>query len=362
MVKQKKESKIDKEVNSKSSKKTEKNSILISISSFFRENYKTFIFFILFFIIVNFPVPYYVFTSGGITDLSSRFEIEESYEQKGSYNLSYVSQLEGNILTYLLTYIVPGWEKVEIEGYQVNENESVEDMMVRDKLSLEQANQIATVLAYTKAQKQIDINNVNFYVVAIYDFLESDREIKIGDKLLKVDGIEIEEFDQITEYINATNEETLKLELERNEKTYETNVKIKNIEGSKMIGLAFYRLYDLNVTPKIEFTFAASESGSSAGLMTTLAIYDSLIPEDLTHGLKIAGTGTVDSEGNVGEIGGVQYKLAGANKGGAEIFFVPSGDNYKDAMKLKKEKGYDIEIVEVETLDDAINYLKNIKK
>ena len=96
--------------------------------------------------------------------------------------------------------------------------------------------------------------------------------------------------------------------------------------------------------------------------MTTLAIYDSLIEEDLTHGLKIAGTGTISIDGTVGDIGGVKYKVGGAEIGGAKIFFVPSGENYEDAIKVKKEKNYKIEIVEVKTIDDAINYLKNYKE
>ena len=95
--------------------------------------------------------------------------------------------------------------------------------------------------------------------------------------------------------------------------------------------------------------------------MTTLAIYDALIPEDLTHGLKIAGTGTIDSNGNVGEIGGVNFKLAGAVYGKADIFLVPSGENYEDAMRIKKERNYKIEIVEINTFDDAIEYLKSIQ-
>ena len=94
--------------------------------------------------------------------------------------------------------------------------------------------------------------------------------------------------------------------------------------------------------------------------MTTLAIYDSLIEKDLTKGLKIVGTGTIDIEGNVGEIGGVKYKLKGVVNNKADIFFVPNGKNYEDAIKIKKEKGYNIKIVGVSTLDEAIEYLENL--
>ena len=87
-------------------------------------------------------------------------------------------------------------------------------------------------------------------------------------------------------------------------------------------------------------------------------IYDSLIKEDLTKGLKIAGTGTIDENGLVGEIDGVKYKLIGAVDSGADLFLVPSGNNYKEAVKTKEEKGYKIKIIKIKTFDEAVKYLK----
>ena len=58
--------------------------------------------------------------------------------------------------------------------------------------------------------------------------------------------------------------------------------------------------------------------GPSAGLMFALGIIDKLEPEDLTGGKVIAGTGTIDDEGNVGPIGGIPQKLVGAKDAGAD--------------------------------------------
>ena len=332
------------------------------IKSFFRENYKTIIFLLVFYIIIRFPVPYYVFTSGGITDLSQRFELDGRTEQEGSYNLSYVSQVDGNVLTYLISKFIPSWELAKIEDYQVSSNESLEEMATRDKLSLTAANQTAVVLAYTKANKEIIINSTSFYVIGTYDFFESNIHVKIGDKLLKVDDIEVNDFSDISTYI-ASKEvgDTVDITFLRNDKEVVATCKVKKMNETNVVGLAFYQIHDMTLNPEIKFTFSDSESGSSAGLMTTLAIYDALVEDDLTNGLKIAGTGTIDINGNVGEIGGVTYKLSGAVQGGADIFFVPRGANYRSALKAKEEKGYDIEIVEVETFDDAVDYLNNLK-
>ena len=71
--------------------------------------------------------------------------------------------------------------------------------------------------------------------------------------------------------------------------------------------------------------------GPSAGLMFALSIYDVLTPGSLTDGNAVAGTGTIDAHGNVGEIGGIQQKIAGARRDGAQLFLVPAG-NCADAL------------------------------
>ena len=94
--------------------------------------------------------------------------------------------------------------------------------------------------------------------------------------------------------------------------------------------------------------------------MMTLALYQAISGEDLTHGLKIVGTGTIDENGTVGSIGGVEYKLQGAVKDKADLFFVPAGENYEEAKKVKKEHNYDIKLVKVSSIDQAITYLENL--
>jgi PDZ domain-containing protein len=90
--------------------------------------------------------------------------------------------------------------------------------------------------------------------------------------------------------------------------------------------------------------------GPSAGLMFTLGIIDKLKPEDLTGGKIIAGTGTIDDEGNVGPIGGIPQKLVGAHDAGAQIFLVPK-DNCAEALRNAVPG---LPMAEVATVDDAL--------
>ena len=79
----------------------------------------------------------------------------------------------------------------------------------------------------------------------------------------------------------------------------------------------------------------------------------------LTKGLKISGTGAIDINGDVSSIGGVKYKLRGAVKNKADVFLVPAGENYEEAIKLQKKYNYDIDIVSISNFDEAVKYLKN---
>ncbi len=68
-------------------------------------------------------------------------------------------------------------------------------------------------------------------------------------------------------------------------------------------------------------------------MMFSLAIFDKLTPGALTGGAKIAGTGTIASDGTVGPIGGIQQKLYGARDGGARWFLAP-------AVQLQRGRGH----------------------
>lgn len=94
--------------------------------------------------------------------------------------------------------------------------------------------------------------------------------------------------------------------------------------------------------------------GPSAGLMFTLALYDRLTPGDLTKGRTIAGTGTIECDGGVGPIGGVEEKVAAAERNGAEIFLAPAAD-FSDARAAADH----LRVVEVSNFSSALHYLES---
>ncbi|WP_338400166.1 S16 family serine protease, partial [Streptomyces graminilatus] len=101
----------------------------------------------------------------------------------------------------------------------------------------------------------------------------------------------------------------------------------------------------------------ADVGGPSAGLMFALGIYDKLTPGSLTGGKFVAGTGTIDDDGKVGPIGGIELKTVGARDKGAQYFLTPA-DNCAAAAKDTPDG---LTLVKVGTIGDALNALKDIR-
>ena len=330
------------------------NKIYEKVLKFIKENYKTILIFLVLYIVLTIRLPYYIYIGGGIINLEKRIELTS--EESGSYNLAYVKQLYATIPTYLLSFLIDSWTLESISNYTTSD-ESLEEIDSRNKLYLEEANSHAIINAYKLAGKEINIKKNQYKVIQIDK--NSDTDIKVGDTLISVNGISVNNNSEYKEYLkNLSLNSKLNVKVIRDNKEIDCYAKLINLNGEKIIGLYLVNIYDFETNPPIELNFKWNESGPSGGFMLSLAIYDRLVPEDLTKGKKIVGTGTIDANGNVGEIGGVNYKLMGAVKNKADLFFVPS-NNYEEAIKTKNKYNYDIKIIAVDTLQEAIDYLEN---
>lgn len=110
--------------------------------------------------------------------------------------------------------------------------------------------------------------------------------------------------------------------------------------------------------PAIGFhPYALHEGGPSHGAMLALAVIDQLTPGGVTNGWRVAGTGTIRSDGTIGPIGGIRQKAHTARKAGAEVFFVPA----VQAQDVGRSAD-GMHLVAVNTLDDILQWLKQHEK
>jgi PDZ domain-containing protein len=183
----------------------------------------------------------------------------------------------------------------------------------------------------------------------------AEGKLKPHDVIVAVDGKPIESTRQVAKDISALEPgEEVTLDIHRQGKPMSVTLTTKAAadDPSRAVigiypGVGFEFPFDVSVQ------IPDSIGGPSAGLIFALAVYDTLTPGALTGGAEIAGTGTVDENGRVGPIGGIQQKIAGAEQDGATLFLVPP-DNCASAMAADT----DLRLVRADTLHSAVESIK----
>lgn len=332
------------------------NKLYENIKSFIVENYKFLLVWGIIIFLFFYEFPFVIYTPGGIVNLESRIEVEDGYETEGSLNMSYVSLVKGTLPMILLSYVIPNWDLIKSSEITI-EDESVDELLEMEKLYMQSSIDNATILAYQTAEAEINITREVNNIIYISD--EAETNLEVYDEILQADGQDITTVDELKEIVNSKTEgDTIIFTVNRNGKERECQAKIYDTSDGLKVGISFLTTYEYETDPKISVETKASESGSSGGLMLTLAIYNALTPDDITKGRTIVGTGTISLDGTVGAIDGVKYKILGAVKNDAEIFLCPM-ENYEEALRVKEEFDLDIKIHGVATFQEALEYLTN---
>jgi PDZ domain-containing protein len=181
--------------------------------------------------------------------------------------------------------------------------------------------------------------------------------LREGDGLVSVDGTAVSTVGDVQEAVAAVAPNTevpIVVRRDGAETTVRVTVGARPGDESKgYLGITPEEVPDVPFT--IDFNLA-DVGGPSAGLMFTLAVIDKLSPGELNGGKFVAGTGTIDSDGDVGPIGGIKYKLIAADEAGAETFLVPA----KNCDEARQGAPDGLRLVKVESLAGAVDALETI--
>jgi PDZ domain-containing protein len=198
---------------------------------------------------------------------------------------------------------------------------------------------------------------VSVTVTTVADNTPAAGVLKTGDVITFVDGTAVTSGLRLTQLVKAKKVGT-ELTIDYTRAGAKATAKIKTAaadDGTARIGISIE-----NKQPHpFELKFDLDNiGGPSAGLMFSLGIVDKLGPEDLTGGKIIAGTGTIDDEGQVGAIGGIPQKLVGAKDAGAVAFLTPA-DNCQEAV-ANAQPG--LPLYKVSTMADALAALQALRE
>ncbi|MFE8695299.1 SepM family pheromone-processing serine protease [Cytobacillus sp. FJAT-53684] len=312
-------------------------------------------------------LPYYVSKPGMAKELEPIINVENGYDEQGSFMLTTVRMGRANIYSYAIAKLSKYQEIYPVEAIR-KENETDEEYNVRQLHLMATSKLSAIETAYKKANIAIYYHYNGVFVLNVMPGMPADGKLKAGDRIFKVDGNEFDSSEQFIKYVSGKKEgDEVNFTIERNQKISEAKIPLKVLKETGKVGVGISLVDDkeMDVQPKVTID-SKDIGGPSAGLMFSLEIYNQLVEEDLTKGYPIAGTGTIDSDGKVGPIGGIEQKIVAADKAGAAVFFAPNEEgakdsNYRAAVKTAKDIKTKMKIVPVDTFDEAVNYLENMK-
>ncbi|MDE7264296.1 MAG: hypothetical protein K2N64_06515 [Anaeroplasmataceae bacterium] len=293
---------------------------------------------------------------GDTTIVENFVEIENSYQAEGSFSTIYVISLDHS--TLLQNLMLKGSSTSEVselpEGYLHFTDAELTQM---GRIQHESSIQYALMLAYEEASKVDERIHLEFsydaYVIAYYD---RDSQFRVGDRIVAVDGIYAkDDFSSFREAFNSATTGTI-YTVSRNKTEIEIPYTEKNM---RVAGYSFYSLDDKTAYPQYRLK-STNVGGPSGGLLQTLALYNSLLEEDITKGYRIAGTGTIEPDGTVGIIGGIQQKIYTAYDDHMDIFLCPEG-NYEEALLAYEKLPHKerMQLYSIKTFEDALEVLKN---
>ncbi len=182
----------------------------------------------------------------------------------------------------------------------------------------------------------------------------NDR-LQPGDLIESVDGEQMETAEQVRQIVAGHEAgDPVVFTVLRDDVTESISVTVEeDPQGRPSVGINVSAGY--RYAPDVVYRVDSSVVGPSAGLVFSLAIYDKITEGSLVGDEIVAGTGTMDPDGNVGAVGGVRQKLAGSERDGAGVFLLPQA-NCSDVDDLST----DMRLVPVSTLKDAISALQLI--
>ncbi len=315
-----------------------------------------------------FPLQYLVYSPGGLTEVEKIISIEynQDKEVEGTISSTFVMSIpRPTIFQFLVGYFNPYVDiNVLPTSYEEYTNQEIAQISYADKdISVS----TAIIVAY-EAMNQIDASIHVAYedktiVFGKASYLSHYADIDFGDAFISLVGENDETVYTIEEISGVTiNGGTYDMTFEKeNGESYTVPI-VKNAEVG-LFGITFvtYKQVDPALSYPIFTEKPSNTGGSSGGLLQTLAVYNMLAAEDITHGLKIAGTGTINYAGTVGNIGAVKQKVLTAYENNVDVFFMSPND-YLTAVNVCEAYNIDYSewLVSVATFQDALDYLESL--
>lgn len=301
----------------------------------------------------------YLIKPGDVEDLGCLIEIEgHRRDEPGRFYMLTVSQHPANLWNFLYGYMHPAYDVRSL-------TQTIPSDMTREEYNdlmqcwMQDSKDLAGVIAFRRAGYEVPITSEGVEVVELLPKSPAEGLLRPGDIITAIEGKEVYLAEEVVAHIQQKKiGEKVKIGFRQEGEKKETEIPtVSHIDEPHLGALRLY-VRTLNWEPlfpmKIEIE-TGPVIGPSAGMMFVLEILDRLLPENLTGGYRIGGTGTISLDEKVGAIGGIRQKVITAEKAGLDYFLVPA-ENYEEALQAASN----IKVVSVNNLEEALSFLKTL--
>ncbi|RNF40693.1 SepM family pheromone-processing serine protease [Planococcus salinus] len=312
----------------------------------------------------------YISRPGGAYELSPFVEVQGGDEDdEGTLSLMTITMMNATPSLYLFSMFQDGYKILQPEQVR-SPHESEEEYNVRQLKLMSDSQVNALKVAFEKAEMPYELNNNGVFVLNVLEGGAAEDVLQPGDRVVSIDQQEFSDMQEFVNYLSGKEAgEQVEVVFEREDREITETIELSPLPlEPERAGLGISFVEDKNITTEPDVTINSEQiGGPSAGLMFTLEILNQLLEEDITKGYDIAGTGTMESNGEVGRIGGIDQKVIAADTEDIEIFFAPDDltegtteSNYELAVETAENIDTEMEIVPVKTIDDALDYLESL--
>ncbi|MEJ6400763.1 SepM family pheromone-processing serine protease [Nicoliella lavandulae] len=321
------------------------------------------------------PLPRYIEGPGDANNLKPIVSIKNYPDkQKGEYMLTSVGIAQATPASYLYAKLNPYYSIEKIDDVTGGQDDATYNKL--QEFYMQSAINEAIYTGYHYAHKEVKKHYRGIYIISVLDSSKFKDAIHVGDTITTVNGHHFSSALGYQKYIRSQKIGTpLKIGYYHDGKYHEVTKQLTRLPGTKQAGIGITLTDDLKVTTKIPIKVDPGQiGGPSGGLMFSLQIYSQLTGNNIRNGRKIAGTGTINADGSVGEIGGIDKKIIAAKRRGATVFLAPYVKptkaiksiepdhltNYELAVKTAKKYAPNMKVIPVTSFSDALSKLKKL--
>lgn len=309
--------------------------------------------------LLTWPTPYYITAPGAAIDTSRLVQVEAGTARRGRLLMLVVTTQPANLFWYLYARL-DDRAVLETEREFLGEIPDYEKYLELTRQMMADSQSTAKAVALELLGYGQGVRSLGVRVTDLTTGSPSTGHLQQGDLIIAASGHPVSRVSDLTSILRGTAPGTVvEVRIRRDDQALPVGIPTQehpDRPGTAALGIFLKDELSFDIPIPIKVRTGAI-TGPSAGLMFTLQIVDQLSPEPLAGGLVAAGTGTVEPDGSVGRIGGVQQKVFTAEAAGADLIFVPRG-NYEAARAVATR----VEVVPVDHVRDALEWLNRKRR